>query len=83
MIAGFLLAFLRGLDPGKSLKIANMVGWQNIRKMDALSGIEDWPSTLKMVNDRSRVLNSLHIQNNGWHFHTKEKIFYGPSDRNR
>ncbi len=80
-IAGFLTAFLKGLNPVESLKVANMLGWQNIRTMDALSGIEDWPVTLKMVKDKDRLLNVLKIDENGWRYCPEEQLFYGPSDR--
>ncbi len=81
-IAGFLTALLKGLDPVESLKVANMIGWQNIRTVDAVSGIEDWPTTLKMVNDQNRILNTLQIKDRNWKFHSQEGIFCGPADRN-
>ena len=81
-IAGFLTAFLKGLDPVDSLKAANTLGWQNIRKMDALSGVEDWPSTLKMVKDNRRSVNDLDIHDNGWRYQPQNQVFYGPADRN-
>jgi sugar/nucleoside kinase (ribokinase family) len=80
-IAGFLTAFLEGLDPVESLKVANMIGWQNIRTVDAVSGIEDWPTTLQMVNDKKRRFNPVQIKDSSWRFHSQEGILCGPADR--
>lgn len=79
-IAGFLAAFLRGLDPVESLKVANTLGWQNVREVDALSGIEDWPTTLKMAQDKNRTRNQLEINDSGWVFDNNDLVFYGPAD---
>jgi sugar/nucleoside kinase (ribokinase family) len=79
-IAGFLTAFLRGLNPIECLKVANTVGWQNVREVDTISGIEDWPRTLEMVSDKSRKRNPLDINESGWQYNTDDQVFYGPSD---
>ncbi|MBN2514211.1 MAG: carbohydrate kinase family protein [Sedimentisphaerales bacterium] len=79
-IAGFLTAFLKGLDPAASLKVANTVGWQNVRNVDAISGIEDWQTTVQMVSDPARPMNPLNIQDAGWTYRPAEQVFYGPSD---
>lgn len=79
-IAGFLTAFLKGLTPAESLKIANTVGWQNVRQVDALSGIEDWSTTLTMAQDKNRTRNPLEIKEPGWIFDNQDLIFYGPAD---
>ena len=79
-IAGFLTAFLRGLDPVESVKSANILGWQNVREIDTLSGIEDWPVTVAMVNDKGKELNLLKIDDPGWKYKDSEKIYYGPND---
>ena len=80
-IAGFLCAFLRGFSPEDSLRIANTVGSQNVQAVDALSGIQDWPITLKLVNDKERTRNPLVIETNGWQFSSEEQLFYGPDDK--
>lgn len=80
-IAGFLTAFLRGLSPVECLQVANTVGWQNVREVDAISGIEDWQTTLKMINDKSRQKNELEISEAGWQYDENEQVFYGPNDR--
>jgi sugar/nucleoside kinase (ribokinase family) len=79
-IAGFLTAFLKGLDPVTSLKVANTVGWQNVRSVDAISGIEDWQTTLQMVKDATRPMNPLAIQDAGWSYRPAQQVYYGPFD---
>ena len=79
-IAGFLTAFLRGLGPVECLQVANTVGWQNVREVDAISGIEDWQRTLEMVKDKSRQRNALEINESGWQYHTSDQVFYGSAD---
>lgn len=79
-IAGFLTAFLRGLDPIESLKVANTLGWQNVREVDAISGIENWQTTLAMAQDKTRNRNPLDIKEPGWVFNHDELVFYGPAD---
>jgi len=80
-IAGFLCAFVRGFSPQDSLQIANAVGWQNVRAIDALSGIEDWLSTLEFVKDKTRARNRLSIDAEGWRYCETEQIFHGPKDK--
>lgn len=79
-IAGFLTAFLRGLNPIESLRVANTVGWQNVREVDALSGIEDWQTTLAMARDKNRRRNPLEITDAGWQYDTNDLVYYGPAD---
>jgi len=81
-IAGFLTAFLSGFDPVKCVKVANVLGWQNVREVDTLNGIEDWQATLDMIDDNKKELNSLTIDDAGWLYSDCEKIYYGPYDKN-
>ncbi len=81
-IAGFLTAFLSGFDPVKCVKTANVLGWQNVREVDTLSGIEDWPMTLEMINDERKELNSLTIDDADWRYSDHEQVYYGPHDKN-
>lgn len=48
-IAGFLSAYLRGLRIEQCLQTANCVGSQNVRVLDALSGIKTWDETQAMI----------------------------------
>ena len=79
-IAGFLTALLRGLSPIECLQVANTVGWQNVRKVDAISGIKNWPCTLAMISDKNRLRNELKINETGWQYDANEQVFYGPAD---
>ena len=79
-IAGFLTAFLRGLDPVESVKAANMLGWQNIRQVDTLSGIKDWETTLEMINDKNKERNPLMINDEGWKYCENKQVYFGPGN---
>ena len=48
-IAGFLAAFLRGCGPEQTLKTACCVGGQNVKVLDAVSGIHTWEETQAMM----------------------------------
>ena len=79
-IAGFITAWLRGYGPEDALQIANILGWQNVRGLDALSTIEDWPETLKMLGDKSRRRNALELDGN-WRYSEADQLYYGPNDK--
>ena len=79
-IAGFITAWLRGYGPEDALQIANILGWQNIRGLDALSTIEDWPETLKMLGDKSRRRNALELDGS-WRYSEADQLYYGPNDK--
>lgn len=49
-IAGFLAAFLRGCGPEQALKSACCVGGQNVKVLDAVSGIHTWEETQAMMD---------------------------------
>lgn len=49
-IAGFLSAYLRGLDIEDALKYATCLGYQNVQVLDAVSGIKDWDESTQMIN---------------------------------
>jgi sugar/nucleoside kinase (ribokinase family) len=80
-IAGFLSAILAGYDPENSLCIANTLGWENVRAIDALSGIEDWDATIKYVADKSRKQNPSGLESI-WKFSSQDLVFHGPEDKN-
>jgi len=48
-IAGMLCAFLHGLPPEQSLRVANCVGWQNLHALDAVSGVRTWDETQSIL----------------------------------
>ena len=79
-IAGFIAAYLKGYCPEDTLQIANILGWQNVRGLDALSTIEDWDETVKMLADKNRRRNILDLDSN-WRYSEAEQLYYGPNDR--
>ena len=78
-IAGFLRALIAGHTPQQSLRIANTVGWENVRAIDALSGIEDWDVAMRYVNDMSRQQNPTGLDT-AWRYSPTDGIYYGPAD---
>ncbi|MDO8585955.1 MAG: carbohydrate kinase family protein [Armatimonadota bacterium] len=64
-IAGFLSAYLRGERIERCLQFANCVGSQNIRQLDALSGIKTWDETVAMVAANLEQ-NKLDPETPGW-----------------
>jgi sugar/nucleoside kinase (ribokinase family) len=78
-IAGFLSAFLRGSDLEVCLKRANMLGWQNVQVLDAVSGIKSWDETSAMVM-QDKTTNDLHIDNSAWSWNETFQMAAGPND---
>lgn len=76
-IAGFLTALLKGKSPEMAAKCATAVGAQNVTRMDALSGIKDWKTTLRMASSKTIKIKPLKIDDNLWEFNRKERIWTG------
>jgi len=82
-IAGFLHAYLKGLDLEPSLKIANCLGWQNIQALDAISGIHNWKETQADLR-RNMPFEKLALDKApGWTWDKKFKLWHGPNDGKR
>ena len=64
-IAGLLSAFLRGLTIEDALKYATCCGLQNVRVLDAISGIKSWHETTGMIEQDMPMINA-NIETNGW-----------------
>ena len=79
-IAGFLSAFLRGLDIEDALKYAACVGYQNVCVLDAVSGVKDWDTTTQMIQ-AGRPFIDVHIDADGWTHNDKHKLWVGPNDQ--
>ena len=79
-IAGFLSAFLKGLDIEQSLKYATCLGYQNVCVLDAVSGIKDWDTTTAMINDSMPMID-INIDGQGWNYSEQFKLWAGPKDR--
>ena len=79
-IAGFLSAFLRGLDIEDTLQYATCVGYQNVCVLDAVSGIKDWDTTTQMIKT-GRPFIDVHLQNTGWKQNNTHDLWVGPHDK--
>ena len=73
-IAGFYTAFLRGYSIEDSIKIACVVGAQNIRVYDAVSGIKDWEETIEQFN--SDMPNNRLSSEALWKYNEKQALWY-------
>ena len=80
-IAGFLTALLRGTSLEDALKIACCVGYQNLHRLDAVSGIKSWDETLALLDERNLKLNEFHVQSPGWFWEKNLEIWFGPNDK--
>jgi sugar/nucleoside kinase (ribokinase family) len=79
-IAGFLRSLIGGYTPQQSLRIANTVSWENVRAIDALSGIEDWDATMRYVNDMNFPQNPAGLDDT-WRYSNTDCIYYGSDDK--
>ena len=80
-VAGFLVAFLKGKSIEETIRYANVVGAQNLRAYDAVSGIGNWREVEKMGKKRKAKFNKLKITTPGWRWAQDTKIWTGPHDR--
>jgi sugar/nucleoside kinase (ribokinase family) len=78
-IAGFLSAYLRGLTIEQALKYATCCGLQNVRVLDAVSGIKTWEETTQMLEDNIPMIDA-NIKSDGWIFSEDYKLWSGPND---
>ncbi len=78
-IAGFLSAYLRGLNIEEALKYAACCGFQNVRVLDAVSGIKSWDETTNMLKDDMPMID-INIKSNGWIWSKEYKLWAGPDD---
>lgn len=78
-LAGFSTAYLHGETPERCVAAGNAVGYQNLQSLDAISGIQDWPDTLKIMADSIMSRNEIHC-GPGWHYDEQAKLAYGPRD---
>ncbi len=79
-IAGFLSAFLRGLEPEASLRSAVAVGAFNVEAQDGLSGVPSWADVQNRIKngwDRLIVCSLPEY----WQWSEIEGIWFGASDK--
>ena len=78
-IAGLLSAFLRGLTIEEALKYATCCGLQNVRVLDAVSGIKPWSETTEMLQDSMPLIDA-NIDSDGWVWSEDHSLWAGPND---
>ncbi len=78
-IAGLLSAFLRGLGIEEALRYAVGCGLQNVRVLDAVSGIRSWEETAELLAGGLPVLDA-HIDAEGWSWSEPHGLWRGPGD---
>ena len=78
-IAGFLAAFLRGLDVDEALRYACAVGAQNLRAADSISGVRSWEQTAEQVASRP-AKNDVTVPLDGWRHDGQGAHYVGPAD---
>jgi sugar/nucleoside kinase (ribokinase family) len=78
-IAGLLSGFLRGLAIEDSLKYATCCGLQNVRVLDAVSGIKTWDETTKMIEQDMEMID-IHMNAKEWKWSDSCKLWAGPKD---
>jgi sugar/nucleoside kinase (ribokinase family) len=76
-IAGLLSAFLRGLSIEESIKYATCVGLQNVRVLDAVSGIKSWDETTSMLKQNMSLID-IHMNDPKWNWDDKINLWHGP-----
>jgi sugar/nucleoside kinase (ribokinase family) len=79
-IAGFLAAFLRGCGPEESLATACCCGAQNVKVLDAVSGIATWEETQAMIPAWSKNRQS---GGPGWSYDPVQRVWRHGSDGKR
>ena len=77
-VAGFLVGYLKEETPEMCVKCANATGAQNVRALDAISGIKTWEETIKMASDPDAKLNDLEICEDNWVYDKEERLWRGP-----
>ena len=78
-IAGLLTAFLRGLTIEEALRYAVCGGLQNVRVLDAVSGITAWEEITKMAQEDLPTIDAK-ISAEGWTWSQDCGLWAGPQD---
>lgn len=78
-IAGFLMSLACGRSIETASNAACAVGWQNLRAVDAFSGVGTWQETLEMIEAR-HPRNPVRLPD-GWRWCVERGVWIGPLDR--
>ncbi len=86
-IAGFLMAFLKGMTIEEALATACAVGACSVEAADALGGIRSWPETLERIaagwprlSIEGKDMPSLSMAAYDWHWNQRQELWVGPMD---
>jgi len=77
-IAGFLSAYVRGLNCEDVIRYACAVGGFNVMVFDAVSGIKSWDETTAAIKSWNK--NKVPIKSAGWKFDAARRLWIGPKD---
>lgn len=73
-IAGLLSAYLRGTTIELALTYANCCGLQNVRVLDAISGIKNWDETTAMIQRNMPVIDAK-IESPDWKWREEHRLW--------
>ena len=73
-IAGLLAAFLKGMKAEDCAKVGCVVGAQNLRAYDAVSGVRDWDETMRQLGS-GMERNRLNGETRLWEFDETVKLW--------
>ena len=79
-IAGFLGAYLRGLNIEDAMRFLCAVGAHNVQVLDAVSGVKSWEQTSTQIQ-AGWAKNDVDIPLSGWKYSDKAKHYLGPSNK--
>ena len=79
-IAGLLTAYLNGLTIEESLKYATCLGYQNVRVLDAVSGVKGWNDSTAMIAAEMPMIDA-NLNDSGWCYQKDLKIWSGIHDK--
>ncbi len=78
-IAGFLMSLACGQSLETAANAACAVGWQNLRAVDAFSGVGTWQETLEMIGSE-HLRNPVRLPD-GWRWCSDRRVWIGLLDR--
>jgi sugar/nucleoside kinase (ribokinase family) len=78
-IAGFLSAFMRNSPPEECLKNACILGWENLHRLDAVSGIKSCEETAGLLR-KPPPLNFFEMNDAGWSWVAEKQLWAAIKD---
>jgi len=78
-IAGFLAAYLQGQTLEQSLRCSACLGWQNLRVLDAVSGVGSWAETTELLSRPMPIVDP-ELPPQDWSPLSSTDLWAGPMD---